>query len=165
MHLTSYDNYIVTSKNPQVIVFELYRTILSKWPSVIVLNESDEEEPFKGKFPSINLFPKSEGALYFCRDAAMNKHWDENGYSLLSDGEGPFAFRYFEKINYKFSFQMIDDFTALENNGINCCPESLINAIGLNYFDITLTTPSSPEDNVFSKFLLDLVSKTCSDIR
>ncbi len=161
MELTGYDHYIVTSQSPRYIAWELYRSVLSQWPAMIVLNETDEIEPFKGKTSGLKLFPESQGELYFCRDREMNLHWEEYGYSLMPDGEGPFAFRYIKKMNYRFSFRMIDDFTALENSGINGCPESLINAIGLDFYDLTLTTPGYPEENEFSKSLLEFIQKLC----
>ena len=161
MHPTGYEHYIITSKSPQLIAFELFKAILSKWPSALVLNESDEDDPFNGSLPRIEVLPKFNGELYFCRDEEMNDHWDENGYSLLDDGEGPFAFIYSEKSNHNFSFEMIDDFTKFETTGIQCCSESVISAFGMNYFDLILITPADPKDNPFSKWLLESVIQGC----
>jgi hypothetical protein len=38
--------------------------------------------------------PAKAGELYVARDAAMEQRWDDVGYSLMEDGEGPFAMLY-----------------------------------------------------------------------
>ncbi|MBG0568614.1 hypothetical protein [Actinoplanes aureus] len=38
--------------------------------------------------------PAEAGELYVARDAAMEQRWDDVGYSLMEDGEGPFAMLY-----------------------------------------------------------------------
>ncbi|AKH82294.1 hypothetical protein AA958_08670 [Streptomyces sp. CNQ-509] len=89
--------------------------------------------------------------LGFARDAAMEQHWEDEGYALDETGEGPFAL---------FYSRYGRPLTAGAITGVSGVPEQVaesVESIGLmlsGFFVVSLLTPDDPATDPFSGAVL-----------
>lgn len=89
--------------------------------------------------------------LGFARDAAMEQHWEDEGYALDGTGEGPFAL---------FYSRYGGPLTAGAVTGVSGVPDRVaesVESIGLmlsGFFVVSLLTPEEPAADAFSGTVL-----------
>lgn len=133
------------------------------WPGLLL-----DDEPLDAATMAAWTLPETEGqteseALTFCRDAAMDEFWEENGYALDAGGEGPFALFYRRFV----SPLQADALSGVRQN----LPEGQrpldLEGAGLllsEYYSVTLVTPEDPREDAFSRRVLhDLVNSLTAD--
>ncbi|MFW6690312.1 hypothetical protein [Streptomyces sp. MAR4 CNX-425] len=89
--------------------------------------------------------------LGFARDAAMEQHWEDEGYALDATGEGPFALFYSRHPR---------PLTAAAVTGVSAVPAAVaesVESVGLMltaFFVVTVLTPADPAADPFSGAVL-----------
>ncbi|GAA2667227.1 hypothetical protein GCM10010400_29920 [Streptomyces aculeolatus] len=123
-----------------------------RWPR-LSLNGT----PLDDAAPASWQLPEEPGAsgshiLGFARDAAMEQHWEDEGYALDGTREGPFAL---------FYSRHGGPLTARAVTGVSGVPEPVaesVESIGLmltGFFVVTLLTPDDPATDPFSGTVLN----------
>jgi hypothetical protein len=92
----------------------------------------------------------SVGEILVARDESMEAEWDELGYALNSDGEGPFAI-YYETI--KRSATLLKALEDPYDRELSRFEPYDLTLVGQGLFLVTLVTPGS--DSPFSRLLLE----------
>jgi hypothetical protein len=69
---------------------DLYR----EWPQMLVAAEELQAGAFLPWVAARGTLPATQGELLVARDEAMLRRWENDGYSLMERGEGPFMLAY-----------------------------------------------------------------------
>ncbi|MEZ6044908.1 MAG: hypothetical protein R3C11_04880 [Planctomycetaceae bacterium] len=99
---------------------------------------------------------------YNCRDEEMDEFWEENGYALMPNGQGPFGVTIFNVENKPYSIMISQD-PLNEERSIPAEPlEAYL--IGRNLICICVITPDSIDHDDFSKQIYDELMSLCLEL-
>ncbi|TDC76326.1 hypothetical protein [Streptomyces hainanensis] len=130
---------------------------LARWPGLLL-----NEEPFGEAALASWALPDTREERFpelmsFCRDAAMNEFWEENGYALDSSGEGPFSLFFRIRSSPLFAAHL----SGVRETGRGDAPPTDFEQVGLllgDFYSVCLLTPDDPATDGFSRGVLrDLV--------
>jgi hypothetical protein len=83
--------------------------LLDRWPDMLTAVDGVRDGVFQ-RWPMMrDLVPAGKGEVYVARDAAMERRWDEVGYSLMEHDEGPFALLYQPAARSTVELQLEED--------------------------------------------------------
>jgi hypothetical protein len=159
MEITGFDYIVITPETPVNVFMEIFQAIKSKWPLHYV--EMDGSKIVWGaKTTPQQLLDKSEGVVHFSRDKDMDACFNDNGYYLGSDGEGPFSL-FFSRLG--FVTIEADVKTLAYESEIDLKKDDFMAVIcGKEFYMMTLVTPEDPIQDKFSNWLVDLMIKACT---
>lgn len=129
--------------------FLVHRT--RHWPLLILNGERLDDAALASWQLPEEANPSDSNILGFARDAAMEQHWEDEGYALDDTREGPFALFY-----SRYSRPL----SAGSVTGVSGVPEAVaesVESIGLmltGFFVVTLLTPDDPATDPFSGTVL-----------
>ncbi|GAA2120273.1 hypothetical protein [Streptomyces synnematoformans] len=122
-----------------------------RWPRLSLNGERLDDAALDGWRLPEEPDASESNILGFARDAAMEQHWEDEGYALDDTREGPFTLFY---SRYR------QPLTAASVTGVSGVPESVaesVESIGLmltGFFVVTLLTPDDPATDPFSGTVL-----------
>ncbi|WP_305784403.1 hypothetical protein [Symbioplanes lichenis] len=95
--VTGYDSVIIARSPAGPGIRAMLDALHTRWPAMLVGRSTAEEtgiDPFLPWPRARGDVAPEAGELYVARDATMEQDWDDYGYDLRPDGEGPFAVLY-----------------------------------------------------------------------
>ncbi|MBW5482769.1 hypothetical protein [Streptomyces bambusae] len=153
MEFTGYATDLVLGGAPGDLFGRLSPKLAEKWPAYLI-NGSDHRS---FDFGSIAFDPEADPAdseiATFSRDLAMEEFWEEQGYALGTDGEGPFAvfYRPFRE------FSVTVDRGTETGSGVDWHGAVLLVPEG---FHVSLVTPEDPSSDPFSGWVRDTLLRS-----
>ncbi|WP_407564750.1 hypothetical protein [Streptomyces sp. 184] len=151
MELTGYPtDFLADVGFPEAVRRFLVRRT-GHWPQLLLNGERLDDAALRNWQLPEEPDASESNILGFARDAAMEQHWEDEGYALDDTREGPFALFY-----SRYSRPL----TAGAVTGVSGVPEQLaesVESIGLmltGFFVVTLLTPDDPATDPFSGIVL-----------
>ncbi|MEV6850923.1 hypothetical protein [Actinoplanes sp. NPDC051411] len=95
--ISGYDSVVIARSPAGAGIRAMLDGVHARWPGMLVGRSEAEMAGIGPLLPwrqARGGVPAEAGELYVARDARMKKDWDEFGYDLGDDGEGPFAVLY-----------------------------------------------------------------------
>ncbi|WP_327039675.1 hypothetical protein [Micromonospora maris] len=125
-----------------------------RWPNMLVALDG----PFLPWRRTRAQVPAGAGEVYVARDAQMERRWDDVGYSLMEQGEGPFAVLYEPCRHPTVEIRLDEDPYDRRGFGFEPYSATLVTA-GLSM--VTVVTPDA--DSPFSRGLIDALKQALVD--
>jgi hypothetical protein len=154
--ITGYDSVVIAKSPAGPGVRAMVDGLHARWPDMVVaLGGKDAESigPFMPWRQARAAVPAEAGELYVARDAAMERAWDDVGYSLMEGGEGPFAVLYRPAPKRTVAIQLDEEPYGWEGFRFEPYEATLVSA-GLSL--VTIVTPD--EESFFSRDLRGLLT-------
>jgi len=160
MEITGYDNVVFTTAEPRGVTVRFFEQLRSRWPAFLVDIDSQADRPAPGEIDPSSELPTERGEFSVVRDAAMDQFSDENGYALMSDGEGPLLLIYERVPDVDYGLEgVIEPASPPGEVGVAapykatlCCRE---------IWRFTLVTPNDPSQHSFSESLYQRLCDQC----
>jgi hypothetical protein len=92
--MTAHDLVFLASGSPAGAVRRLLDGRAGTWSQMIVAVNEVRDGAFRAWPELRDAIPVDRGEVLVARDAVMEQWWDESGYELNEEGEGPFAVLY-----------------------------------------------------------------------
>ncbi|QDU78922.1 hypothetical protein Pla110_06260 [Polystyrenella longa] len=153
MEITGYDNVIFTDCKKRFVSNNILTWIKTLWPNCLCQFDGQDNHILLPDLPKqLSWF---EG--YFCKNDTMEVHWEENGYSLMKDGEGPFGILFRER-----------NMLHLKLNGVTEVNDPIVepnysaNLLLNNSLEMTVITPCDPHKDSFSELVLENCISACN---
>ncbi|MBL6280349.1 hypothetical protein JMF97_29735 [Micromonospora fiedleri] len=89
--ITGYDTVLVTSAPVDAGIRGMLDDLHGRWPNMVVALGGEQVGPFLPWRSTHTQVPAGAGEVYVARDTQMERRWDDVGYSLMEQAEGPFA--------------------------------------------------------------------------
>ncbi|MFH8487951.1 hypothetical protein [Streptomyces longisporoflavus] len=124
------------------------------WPGLFLYGEPvDAESSADWNLPEVDEDDEYSGIVTFSSGQKMEDFWEENGYALDSDDEGPFS------VFYQLHPRSLHADRVTGVRGADADPEAVatIEGTGLlltEYFTVSLVTPEDPATDPFSARVL-----------
>jgi hypothetical protein len=145
--ITGYDTVLVTPRPPGDPVSAFIGDLARRWPSLRTSVDDAGFRPWSGggTAPSPAL-PSDEAEILLARDEAMLAAWDEEGYHLSDDGDGPLMVAYRPCPVPRLNVLALDD--PYGHTGFAYEPYEVL-LIGAGLYLVTIVTPD--RDSAFSR--------------
>ncbi|QDU78857.1 hypothetical protein Pla110_05610 [Polystyrenella longa] len=94
MDITGVSNVLYTDISLDSFRKKSVQYVLGLWPSVIgtfISPDNSDLTLVADKIAESHKLSDSWVEAYFCRDDEMDEFWENNGYEVMPDGEGPFG--------------------------------------------------------------------------
>jgi hypothetical protein len=160
MDITGHDTIFLTSNNGRVVLTGLLSKLQNRWPSAIATICDSESIRAVAIHDKVALLPNACGHVHISRDEEMDRIFDECGYEVLSNGEGPLSV-YFHRLagatlkaNIREAFYQTDFGLAASDFDVTIAFSDLSM--------ITVVTSESPEANAFARWITDVVQELCT---
>jgi hypothetical protein len=89
--ITGHDTVFVAGGQVDRAIQAMLDDRYHRWPEMVAAIGGVATDGFQ-PWPTVReALPAGEGEVLIARDTAMEQHWDDLGYSLIEDAEGPFA--------------------------------------------------------------------------
>ncbi|WP_306206872.1 hypothetical protein [Actinoplanes sp. RD1] len=158
--ITGYDSVMIARSPAGPAVRAMLDGLHNRWPHMLVGRSEAEETaigPFLPWLRTRDHVPAGTGELYVARDKGMEKDWDDYGYDLRDDGEGPFAVLYRPSPRSTTAIRVDEE--PYEDRGFRFSPHpAVLVTAGLSL--ITMVTPD--EGSPFSRDLRDRLTRALS---
>ncbi|HEX5115506.1 MAG TPA: hypothetical protein VFW65_09960 [Pseudonocardiaceae bacterium] len=92
--MSGVDRVIISPGSPVVALRRFLDGWGARWPDMRTAVDGVLGSEFFRWHDVRPALPDGQGEILVARDAAMNDDWDEHGYRLLPEGEGPFYILY-----------------------------------------------------------------------
>lgn len=158
--ISGYDGVLVGRSPAGPGVRAMLDEMHTRWPGMLVGRSAATTAgigPFLPWLQVRDQVPAEAGELYVARDAGMEQDWDESGYDLRDDGEGPFAVLYQPSPRSTTAIRFEQQ--PYSDQGLGFDPyEAVLVTAGLSL--ITLVTPD--EESLFSRELRSRLTRALS---
>ncbi|AXE24702.1 hypothetical protein C0216_15670 [Streptomyces globosus] len=150
MDFSGYATDLVLGGSPGDLFRRFSSKLAERWPAY--LQNGADHRSFD--FGAIVLDPEGDRGesevATFSRDLAMEDFWEEQGYALGADGEGPFAVFYkpFRQFSVKVDRGVEVGTGADWHDSFILVPEG---------FHVSLVTPEDPSSDPFSGWVRDVL--------
>ncbi|BAJ29827.1 hypothetical protein KSE_40350 [Kitasatospora setae KM-6054] len=122
-----------------------------RWPALYFCGAPAADALDAGWRPAVDPDEEYPEILTFSSGAPMEEFWEEHGYALDEKGEGPFSLFYsFHRARIGARLENVD--TENEEVGRSAAGTELVLS---KFFLVSLVTPANPEDDGFSRGVLD----------
>ncbi|MEV0529355.1 hypothetical protein AB0I66_38655 [Streptomyces sp. NPDC050439] len=122
------------------------------WPGIFLYGEPVSAESLAAwDLPEVDADDEYSGIVTFSAGQEMEDFWEENGYALNSDGEGPFS------VFYSLRPQPLRAARVTGVQGADPEAVAAVEGAGLllgEYFAVSLITPDDPATDPFSARVL-----------
>ncbi len=152
--ITGYDTILITGAPVDAGIRAMLDGLHGTWPSLVVALGGEHVGPFLPWRSRRGQVPAGTGEVYVARDAEMEQRWDDVGYSLMEQAEGPFAVLYQPASQPAVEIQLNDDPYERKGFGFDPYPATLVTA-GLSL--VTVVTPDA--DSPFSRGIINALSQ------
>ena len=167
MDITGCNTVIFTNRSPAEIVRLLSASVLERWPTALVenLSDTDPEVPLPSGPHLATAFPfallsSEDWHLLFYRDEAMIRHMDDEAYTPMADGDGPFAVIARPRIGIEFRIETLTELRTEVEPDRNVEPYSAW-LCSPSLTEVTVVTPDDPDIHPFSSWTCDMVRRAC----
>src|SRR5579871_564092 len=148
MDITGDDHIIFTFGDYHAAVTNYITKLQIRWPQLSIdLNESDQQQTFSGDNAAREcnhaIKGRTQAMLFlYCNDTLRQYH-EDNGYTLNSDGIGPFALMIHKRNNIEFQLGKVTEVYSDRDLSVSGVPESYSAWLATpQMIEITLITPT-----------------------
>jgi hypothetical protein len=125
----------------------------TRWPNLRVAI-GDDGETFRSWSLGSRGLPESAGQLLIARDEEMEAFWEDSGYELDSNDEGPLAIAYQAANWTDLKIKLMQD--PYLRSGFSFSPYDA-SLIGRNYYLVSIVTP--PVESDFTQSVLGQLAR------
>lgn len=147
--ITGYDTVLITSTPVDAGIRAMLDDLNGIWPNMLVAFGGEHVGPLPWRRTRAQV-PAGADEVYVARDAEMERRWDDVGYSLMAQAEGPFAVLYQPSSQPAVEIELNEDPYRPRGLGFEPYPATLVTA-GLSL--VTIVTPDA--DSPFSRGLIE----------
>jgi hypothetical protein len=158
--ITGYDSVMIAPSPAGPGIRAMLDGMHTRWPGMLVGRSEAKTAgigPFLPWLQARREVPAATGELYVARDLGMEKDWDEFGYDLREDGEGPFAVMYEPSLRSTTAICIKEEPYSDRGFGFDPYDAVLVTA-GLSL--ITMVTPD--QESLFSRDLRSRLTRALS---
>jgi hypothetical protein len=149
--ITGFDTVIVTAAPVDSGIRTMLDELRRRWPSLrVALAGGGAFTPWA---IARHAMAANAGEILVARDARMEHRWDEEGYCLMEDGEGPFALLYQPAARPVVEVRFNDDPYGRESRFEPYSATVVMAGLSL----VTVVTPD--EDSPFSRNIRSLLQR------
>lgn len=151
--ITGYDTVFLAAAPVDSAIRDLLDEVAARWPEMLVLTaEGDEDGDFRPWSEARPSVPSDEGRVLVAKDTAMVSFWDENGYELTAEGDGPFTILYQPMERTSLPVSALED-PYSRSGGAGFDPYE-VRLLGSSFSLVTVVTPDDT-DEPFSRSVIE----------